>query len=276
MGLFRNLTDGVGLTRRETLDIDVAGAFNPIEFVNDIMGVSGNREEFTRPDGTKGVRFVAKGATKEQQDFIKLLTDEVQSYIGDVTELTRIGAAINNEAFDPVINSLRANNKDVNERAFRNRSRLEEETLARRGIEDSTSATEVRQQRGADMVQTEVDQERELVLIAEQLRDQQIARSGIGLGAVSGERGTLSNSAENQKTGSINFATGQQQLSLAAQQAMQQDRIAANQQQGKAFTDTALNFATGGFSSLLNFGQQNANPTQSNGRTKFQNILIGG
>lgn len=247
MGLFRNLTDSFGLTRRETLDIDVAGAFNPIEFVNDIMGVSGKREEFTRADGTKGVRFVATGATPEQNEFITSLTEDIQSLVGDITELSQIGVAINNDAFDPVIQSVRENQKDAREQAFKNTSRMQEEVLARRGLEDSTAAIENRAQLGSEFAKAEITDERNLVLLAEQLRDQQIQRSGIGLQTSQGERGALSNVAESQRAGSLNLATGQQQLSIGAQTAMQQDRIAADQQQAGAFIDTAFKVATGGF-----------------------------
>lgn len=252
MGLFRNLTDSFGLTRRETLDLDVAGAFNPIEFVNDILGVSGKREEFTRSDGTKGTRIVATGATPEMNEFISSLTESVQSLVGDITELSQIGAAIDNEAFDPVLQAVRENQKEAREQTFKDTSRLQEETLAKRGLEDSTAAIEGRSQLGSQLNKQATQDERDLVLLAEQLRDQQIQRSGVGLQTTQGERGTLATGAENQRAGSINLASAQQGLQLSAATSMFQDRNAANSAQAGNFLATAGTAfgAAGGFSGI--------------------------
>ena len=239
MGLFRNLTDSMGITRRKTLSLDVDGAFNPVEFVNSIMGVKFEREEFTRPDGTKGTRMVAKGATPEMQEFATGLTDSIQGIIGDITNLTEIGAAIDNEAFDPVIQAVRDTQTSAREKAFNEASRLQEQNLARSGVSDSTSGIEARNLLTEDLVDKATEDERDLVLLAEDLRDKQINRSGIGLGANQGERGALSGAAESQRSQGLNFATGQQSLKLGATQSMFNDRTSANQDQAKAFGQTA-------------------------------------
>lgn len=257
MGLFSSIATSLGLKEQRTFGgINVPSLEDIPNVVNSIFGVESKIEEFERADGTKGTRLVTTGTSPEQNAFIQQLSDQLISLNTDIQNLSSLTAAIDNEQFEPVVQAQREFQAEAREKAFKERSRLEEETLARRGLEDSTAAQEARQQRGAALQDQIVQDERSLTLLAEDLRNQQLQRSAGALQTGLGIQSTL-NQAGQQATGTQlglgQLQLGQGQLGLQNEAAIFQSRLAAQQAQGQAFTDTltgAAGFLGNPFGSL--------------------------
>lgn len=280
MGLFSSITSSLGLTEQRTFGgINVPSLEDIPNVVNTIFGVESRIEEFERADGTKGTRLVTTGTSPEQNEFIQQLSDQLISLNTDIQNLSSMTAAIDNEQFEPVIQAQREFQAEAREQVFKDRSRLEEEVLARRGLEDSTASQEAREQRGAALQDQIVQDERSLTVFAEDLRNQQLQRSAGALQTGLGIQGTL-NQAGQQATGTQmglgQLQLGQGQLGLQNEAAIFQSRLAAQQQQGQNFTNTltaGAGFFGNPFAGLRGiFGESTSDsPSQ-----QAQNILFGG
>lgn len=189
MGLFKSITDSIGLTRPDPRLVEVPPAIRPRDVINEILGVETVEEEFTRPDGTKGKRLVTRtNLSPEEEARLEELDKAYDNLFADLNSLVQTEAAITSPVFEPVVTAVRQQQAEARSDAFKERSRLEEEVLARRGIADSTAATELRQQRSSDLSDQAVKDERNLILLAEQLRNDQLQRTGIGLNFAAGQR----------------------------------------------------------------------------------------
>ena len=235
MGLFKTLTNAVGLTKPEFDAPPLPEAASPMEMLNTILGVTSREveEEITLEDGTK--KTVKKIVTDlalspEQQERLDALTAGYDEYLVDLQSLSEIEAAIDDPAFEPVVSSVRKSQAEARAVAAKEAARVTGEQLAQRGLSDSTAAESNRRQI-SDSIADQVSQdENQLVLLAEQLRNEQFGRTSAGL----------------------QFTAGQMQQNIANQQ--QESQFQRQLQQSGQGIDNA--FAQNRFSNQLGIAQQ--------------------
>lgn len=181
----------------------------PRTYINRLYGTS-VREVRTE----NGIEMVAdvtySEADQKRLDELNKIYDEM---LADIGSLTEISAAIDIPEFQPVIEAQRENQRVAREDAYKQAASLQEENLARRGIENSTSAAQARQGLDRSLMKQASQDQRNLTLFAEDLRNQQLTRS-------TGLLNFARNEIQNDKTArqnSINSLFGNQQSMFGAQ-----------------------------------------------------------
>lgn len=254
MGLFKSISRSLGLSKDPTFGgVPVPPTIRPRQMVNEMLGISVEEEEITLPDGTKEKRLVTRNQlSPEQEERLNLMERQYDQLLLDYNELSELSAAIDSEVFSPVIEAQRANQKDARERAFRERANLEEEQLAKRGIADSTSAVEVRNARGSDLVDQAVQDERDLTLLAEDLRNSQLQRTERNLGFLEDVSRNRVNQGNVEAQRQLNFFNQENADRLSTydrqfqnEQAIFNSNLAATQSQDARLRGTISQLATG-------------------------------
>lgn len=260
MGLFKTLTNAVGLTKPEFDAPPLPEAASPIEMLNTILGVTSREveEEITLEDGTK--KTVKKIVTDlalspEQQERLDALTAGYDEYLVDLQSLSEIEAAIDDPAFEPVVSSVRKSQAEARAVAAKEAARVTGEQLAQRGLSDSTAA-EANRRQISDSIADQVRQdENQLVLLAEQLRNEQFGRTSAGLQFTANQmQQNIANQQQEsqfqrqlQQSGQgIDNAFAQNRFSN--QLGIAQQRMANEQAQAAALSQTIGAIATGGMS----------------------------
>lgn len=149
----------------------------PKDFLDNIFGTSAR--EVDGPNGKQIVLDV--NYSPEDQAKLDTLNTQYNQYLGQLQSLSSISSAVDIPEFQPVIAATRANQAQARQDAYNQRSKLEEEQLANRGLADSTAGTEVRQTRGDDLQKAAQSDENNVVLLAEQLRTNALQNTTNGL-----------------------------------------------------------------------------------------------
>jgi len=204
----------------------------PIDIIDEISGYE--QVKVTGADGK--TRFVRRALPlSPEQEALKLQYENiVKEQIGIIEELSAPELASQIPEFQPALQAYKEQQQISLGKAVRARSRSEEETLARRGVESSTGATEQRAILGRDIQASEQQIDRDTMLFGEQLRNQAIGRSQNLLGLATGRQDI----AFNQGLQSLGQLMSTQQAQLGAQQNynnmlfQSQMQSAANKQSG--------------------------------------------
>lgn len=170
-----------------------AAVLPPQDYIDNIFGTS--VKEVNGPNGKQTV--IDRTLSAADQAKLDSLNQMYSSYLGDLESLTSIASAMDIPEFQPVLQATRENQRLAREDAYKQRASLEENTLARRGVADSTTASDVRQLRGQELTRQASQDERDLILMSEQLRDNALARTGNGLNFVG-------NQIQQDKTNALN------------------------------------------------------------------------
>lgn len=148
----------------------------PIDIIDEVLGIQ--QITVKKPDGTKQLVRRELPLSPEEEALRKQYQDIVTEQVGIIEQLSSPALAINIPEFKPVLDEYRRQRGLEIKRTFEDVTRTQEESLARRGIADSTAATEVRAARDVAQ-QTALDQaDRNTSLVAEQLRSDAIGRAG--------------------------------------------------------------------------------------------------
>lgn len=141
--------------------------------------LSNTRRRFVKgPDGRQRVVIEEIERDPQEQALIDNLKNLRAQTAQTITDLSSIEAAINIEQFKPVIRDQRSLlDKQVTQQ-FEGIARRQEEQLAQRGISDSTAATELRSVREGIEQATRQQNELNLSLTAENLRNSALQRAG--------------------------------------------------------------------------------------------------
>ena len=198
---FKSVTAGLGLSSG-IKQPGVPAIIPPRDFVDEIFGTSVRTVD--TPNGKQTV--IGVNYSPEDQARLDKLQTSYDSYMADLDSLTSMASAIDIPAFSPVITATREDQRLAREDAYKQRSSLEEETLAQRGVADSSSATEVRQQRGVDLTKQASADERAVILLAEDLRNNAVTRDMQGLQFSAGE---LQQDKVNRATSAQNLMSNQ-------------------------------------------------------------------
>ena len=242
----------------------------PKDVLNQILGVE---TRITKDEEGNDVIMNSLNLSPEDQARLDQLESTFDNYLVDLKNLTTITAAIDDPTYEPVLNAVRDQQAMARKAAYNERAMLEEDTLAKRGLADSTAGSTVRDARGKALQdQVEMD-ETNLVLMAEQLRDQQIQRTGQTLEFATNKLNFDTAARVNQ--GNVNFA--QQQQLFGNENAQQQNYYSnlMGQYQAKVAQDQAVfdNFLTlgtsiatgGGYKTGLDAGKAAGTAGQSTG-----------
>lgn len=247
---FKAVTNTLGITSRDQPDIPNIKA--PVDIINELLGV----ETRMVKDEEGNERLVTSlNLSDEEQARLDQLQGMYDSYVVDLENLTKISAAIDDPTYEPVLNAVREQQADARKAAYNERAMLEEETLARRGLADSTAGGDVREQRGKVLQEQIRKDENALTLMAEDLRNAQIQRTGQSLSFATNkltndlnQRVTQGNTNAGQQ---FSWYTGQNNM-LQTQYQNQLGQYTANVARDAAitgqWTDIAANIATGGMS----------------------------
>lgn len=269
MGLFRAITNSIGLTAPKFDAPTLPNQARPMEMINEILGVTSREveEEITLEDGTKKkVRKIVTDLdlSPEQQARMDALNAAYDEYLVDLQSLTDIEAAIDDPAFEPVVTAVRTQQSKARNEAAKEALRVTGEALTQRGLQDSTTAIENVRQISDSIAEQASTDENQLVLLAEQLRNEQIGRTGSTLEFAANQ---LQQSLSNQQQESQfqrNLQVQQQGLTDAFRQnrfsnqlGIAQQKFAAQQAQSAALSQTMgaiATAATGGMGGFSSFG----------------------
>jgi len=212
----------------------------PIDIIDEISGYE--QVKVTGADGK--TRFVRRALPlSPEQEALKLQYENiVKEQIGIIEELSAPELASQIPEFQPALQAYKEQQQISLGKAVRARSRSEEETLARRGVESSTGATEQRAILGRDIQASEQQIDRDTMLFGEQLRNQAIGRSQNLLGLATGRQDI----AFNQGLQSLGQLMSTQQAQLGAQMSYDKMLFESQLQESKN--------KQSGFNALLNAG----------------------
>lgn len=157
-----------------------------LDIIDQIAGIE--QVTVTGPDGKKQIIRRELPLTAEQQQEKELIDRLIGDNLKLIEELSAPDLATALPEFQPAIEAFRATiDKGIRE-SFRRTADLEEEVLARRGVADSTSATEIRGDREARTQEAFSQARRDEITFAEQLRGQAIGRATNLLGLAAGRQ----------------------------------------------------------------------------------------
>lgn len=212
------------------------------EFVDVIDEVNGVQTKYvTDPDGKKTAVQSRLPLSEEEQaaiDNLKRIENESLERIealSNAYDLTEIESLV--PGITDTLNNYRETNKRIISDSFKETTRLTEKGLARAGIEDSTAATELRNQQSEGLRESFEQLGREEQSLQEQIRQREMAEAQ-GLFGIATQRGDvalnrlasasqtaaqnsagLSNMATNVGLAAHNSALNQQNLQFQANQA---------------------------------------------------------
>ena len=218
----------------------------PLDIVDKISGF-----EQVKVVGADGkAKFIRRALplSPEQEALKRQYEDIVQEQLNIINDLSSPELASQIPEFQPALQAFRQQQELNLEKAIKVRTKSEEEALARRGIENSTSAVEQRLARGRDVQASQQAIDQQNILFGEQLRNQAIGRSQNLLNIASGRQDT----GFAQGLQSLGQLQATQQAQLGAQQNYNkmlfksQMLQAQNNQAGKTATLNALATVAGG------------------------------
>jgi hypothetical protein len=266
MGLFRAITNSIGLTKPKFDAPTLPNQARPMEMINEILGVTSREveEEITLEDGTKKkVRKIVTdlNLTPEQQARMDALNTAYDEYLVDLQSLTDIEAAIDDPAFEPVVTAVRTQQSKARNEAAKEALRVTGEALTQRGLQDSTTAIENVRQISDSIAEQAATDENQLVLLAEQLRNEQVTRTGAGLEFAANQLQQSLANQQNESQFQRNLQVQQQGLTDAFRQnrfsnqlGVAQQKLALDQAQSSALSQTMGALATGASGGLFGGG----------------------
>lgn len=151
----------------------------PLDVIDFVGGVSQTIETRIGPDGKKRkviIRRRLPQSAQERADEAKLRAI-FDSNLANIEKLSAIDLAINIPEFQEAVTALRTNLTTSLDSSFKRRARLEEESLAATGNENSSASAEVRAERGKSFSQGSAEISRQTTFLAENLRNQSLNRS---------------------------------------------------------------------------------------------------
>lgn len=196
----------------------------PRDIINKILGVS--TKEVKDENGNISI-VTDLVLSPEEEERLNKLEASYDTYLSNLNQLSELTAAIDNPAYQPVVSALRENQRIARQEAYDQRTALEEDTLARRGLADSRAGAQLREARGKDLQQQIVTDENNLTLMAEDLRQQQYTRTAQSLSFASNELFRDKEQKVNQGTNNLSSMTNLFGVETGAINAAYQNQISA-------------------------------------------------
>lgn len=181
--------------------------------VTDLVGGTRSRT-IKKPDGTQEIIIEPLDLSPEDKALYDTYTDLVKTNIAGFNSLSVAASAYDIPGFKSVIDAQRTILESTRNKAASESVRRTEESLARRGLSDSTAATELRAVQDAAIREQALSDERNLVLTAESLRTDALNRALTGINI--GTQGMQTQKAQQQASGQFVSGTALQALNSTA------------------------------------------------------------
>ncbi|MFN7834842.1 MAG: hypothetical protein ACK5NY_03490 [Burkholderiaceae bacterium] len=192
-----------------------------MDVIDEINGV--RETVVTRPDGTKELRRTAMPLSPEQQALKEQFDRIVNTQLTSIETLSRPELAASIPEFQPALKAFREQVTAGLDRSQAQTARISEEQLARRGLSQSTAATELRNVQANEFAGQRQQAAQQETLLAEDLRNQAIGRS----------QNLLSIATQRQDQQALRYLQAQQSAA-SSQLGLLQAQQAANQLQYSA------------------------------------------
>lgn len=193
----------------------------PMDVIDEINGI--RETVVTRPDGTKELRRTAMPLSAEQQALKEQFDRIVNTQLTAIETLSRPELATSIAEFQPALKAFRDQVTRGLDRSQAQTTRVSEEALARRGLAQSTAATELRNVQANEFAAQRQQAAEQETLLAEDLRNQAIGRS----------QNLLALATQRQDQQALRYLNAQQ-AAASSQLGLLQAQQAANQLQYSA------------------------------------------
>lgn len=194
-----------------------------MDFIDETSGIE--QRVVTRPDGKKEIVRKELPLTPEEQAFRDDIKNRLQNAFDKITAMTNVVSAYDVPEFQDQLKAFERNLKTNVDESFRVATKAQEEALARRGLSDSTAATESRRAIFRQRQKAEQQVRDRTLLQAEQLRAAEIARQQNLFGLASGQQQQLFNRGLQSSAFGQGLQTAQLSSQLAYNQALQQRNL---------------------------------------------------
>jgi hypothetical protein len=181
--------------------------------VTDLVGGTRSRT-IKNPDGTQEIIIEPLEMSPEDKALYEQYQTLLTSNLTGFSSLATAASAYDLPAFKPVIDAYRTQLQTTRDKASSEAVRRSEEQLARRGMTDSTAATELRAVQDAALREQSLSDERNLIITAEALRTDALNRALTGINI--GTQGLDTKKAQQQASGQFASGTALQALNSSA------------------------------------------------------------
>jgi predicted amino acid-binding ACT domain protein len=203
-----------------------------LDVIDEIAGVE--QVKVRGADGKERIVRRRLPLSPEEQQAQAQIENIFQTNLGIMEELSSFALAVDIPEFKESLDALRTEQQRTRDIAFREVSRATEEDLARRGLADSTAATQQRAAREVAQREKVAQDERAVSLLAEDLRAQQFGRAQQLAGFAAGRSDVAAAQALQALSSGSQASLGQQQLTGQFQQQSFANQLAASQAQQQA------------------------------------------
>lgn len=212
-------------------DVPEPPSFDLMDIVDEISGTQSRT--VTGPDGRQQRVTKRLPRNPEEQKLYDMASEQMTKAYGSIQELSALDPfAV--EAFKPILDAFKSREERALDQAINQSTANRENQLARYGLSNSTNANEIRAASGAMENQLRMDINDRTTLLANQLRDDAIARQqnvfGLGQGIVNNDFARAN--SNNNNALALGIMGGQNQT--------YQNQLSAYQARGPSFGQQLL------------------------------------